>query len=394
MKKIILLHHVSGLGGGTKSLFDVAMMLKETYQVLLAVPNGSREIVEQAEVLGLDIYEIKAPIPSINIYSGRPSYLSRYFWNTLFRFKQVKVLVDELMSLEPDCIFYNTSVIAPIAKFIPEQVINIGIVRETFTKNPLNKIFKAIYENHFAGVAYIAAHEKDYLALSRPHQLVVPDCLDPNDIKRLDAGDVRQKHQLAKERFVGLFMGGTIQIKGLDVLLKAIEQLDDDSLFFVAGKVDQSLLSWSHLLKHAYQLSYVQFLLSVKKRLHKLMVADKVRLTGFTQGIAEYMTMANVIVFPSTAAHQPRPAIEAGHFSKPVILSDYEATQEYFQDGYNALTFEPKNASDLARKLTLLKNDVALQARLGANNYRASEEWHHYSKTQDELNQFFEAILK
>lgn len=394
MKKIILLHHVSSLGGGTKSLFDVALMLKGKYDVIIAIPKGSDEIVQLADSYGISCYEILTPIPSLNIYSGHPSYLSRYFWNTLIRFRNNKLLVEELMVLKPDCIFYNTSVTALIAKDVPKTVVNIGIVRETFTTNPLNRLFKSVYNKYFSGVAYIASHEKNYLNLSVSKQIVVPDCLEPSEIIEQDRMQVREQYHLTDEHFVGLFMGGTTQIKGLDVLLKAIELLNDNSVFFVSGKVDYSILTLSHILKHFYQFKYIRFLISVKRRLPKLIKEGKVKLTGFTKDIAPFMSMCDVLIFPSTAAHQPRPAIEAGNFGKPVLISDFEATREYFQDGYNALTFVPRDAKSLADKLRYLKNNSDIANKLGENNRKASQEWHNFDDTQEALIQFFDDILE
>ena len=389
-KTVLILHHVSTMGGGTKSLIDIAIMLKNKYRVILCVPSGSKEICNIAEKHNIEIYETKTPIPSLNLYSGMPGYFNRYFWTRLFRFRKNKELISEFLKFEPDAVIFNTSVTALIAKDLPLRVKKVCIVRETFICSPLNRIIKRNFEERFDGIAYIAQHEMDYINVKKPLQTVIPDCLEPDTISVYDKHTLRRHYGIPDDCFCSLFMGGISKIKGLDVLLKAAEKLGDNYKFIIAGEINDAVLTNKFLFSHFRN---ILFRITVKKHLEKMEESGKIIRIGYVTDISPYMSICDTVVFPSTAAHQPRPCIEAGNYERSCVISDYDATKEYFIDGYNALTFKPGDSQDLADKLKYLASNPKQNAELAFNNKKMSQEKHNFTITQKKLYSFFERIL-
>ena len=389
-KTVLILHHVSTMGGGTKSLIDIAIMLKNKYRVILCVPSGSKEICDIAEKHDIEIYETKTPIPSLNLYSGMPGYFNRYFWTRLFRFRKNKELISEFLKFEPDAVIFNTSVTALIAKDLPLRVKKVCIVRETFICSPLNRIIKRNFEERFDGIAYIAQHEMDYINVKKPLQTVIPDCLEPDTISVYDKHTLRRHYGIPDDCFCSLFMGGINKIKGLDVLLKAAEKLGDNYKFIIAGEINDAVLTNKFLFSHFRN---ILFRITVKKHLEKMEESGKIIRIGYVTDISPYMSICDTVVFPSTAAHQPRPCIEAGNYERSCVISDYDATKEYFIDGYNALTFKPGDSQDLADKLKYLASNPKQNAELAFNNKKMSQEKHNFTITQKKLYSFFERIL-
>ena len=324
MKTILIIHHVSELGGGTNSLFDIALMLQKDYRPIICVPANSHEIRQKSEQYGIKVYETKTPIPSLNVYSGMPGYFNRYFISRLLRFRNNKQLVAELLTLQPDAICFNTSVTALIALDIPNYIKKICIVRETFIPSPFNNIIRKNLAKRFAGIGYIAEHEMRFLNINGPNQEVIPDSFIPKVYENLDKVALRDKYNIPIDAFCVLFMGGLVPIKGLDVMLKAAEQLDSSIVTIIAGKIDKRVFTNRFILSHCYNIAYVRFILSVRKRLKRLSVAGKVIQTGYVSDIAPYMVMCDTVVFPSTAAHQPRPCIEAGFFKRSCIHRSFD----------------------------------------------------------------------
>ena len=121
--------------------------------------------------------------------------------------------------------------------------------------------------------------------------------------------------------------------------------------------------------------------------------SGKIIRIGYVTDISPYMSICDTVVFPSTAAHQPRPCIEAGNYERSCVISDYDATKEYFIDGYNALTFKPGDSQDLADKLKYLASNPKQNAELAFNNKKMSQEKHNFTITQKKLYSFFERIL-
>lgn len=394
MKTVLIIHHVSTLGGGTNSLIDIALMLKKHYRTIICVPSGSYDIQRLAERYEIEVYETKTPIPSFNLYSGMPGYFDRYFWSRLFRFRKSKQLVAELLQFKPDAVFFNTSVTALIAKDIPDNIKKVCIVRETFIKSPFNNIIKRNFEKRFDGIAYIAEHEKSYINVNVPEQVVIPDCLNPKDYVELSKNEERLKIGIPENAFCSLFMGGMVKIKGLDVMLKALDYLDDNFITIIAGEIDKSVFGRKYIITHLHHISYLMFILRVRGRLNRLSKKGKIIETGYVNNIATYMAICDTVVFPSTVAHQPRPCIEAGNYTKSCVISDFDATKEYFIDGYNSLTFRPGNAYDLASKLKYLAENPKLNAELSLNNKKMSQEKHDFIAIQNRLYEFFETILE
>ena len=132
--------------------------------------------------------------------------------------------------------------------------------------------------------------------------------------------------------------------------------------------------------------------LKIKYYLNQNAIRRKIEFVGFCQNVSSLFQEADVVIFPSNVPHQLRPGIEAGNFSKPVILSDFPATREYFKNGYNALTFTPHNAKKLAESIQKLYENSELREQLGRNNREATLRLHHKISIQNKLINFLEEV--
>ena len=388
-----MLHHVAEQGGGTKSLIDIALMLKDEYEVLLCLPSGSRDTIELASKYGVESHEMSASIPMIGVFSGGPSLLSKNFIKGIARYRHIDSLIAELMQFNPDVIILNSLVTSIIARRIPKSVKTVCFIRETIVHSPLMSFIRETFENYIDGVAYIAEHEKRLLDIKKPNQVVLPDILEPSSIVTMHKNDARKQANLDNEKYYALYMGGTASIKGFDTVLSSIKHLDKDTCVIVLGVINERLFTVKNILFHIYNVKYVSYLIRVKMLLKSYKEDSRLLLVGYQKNISALMCASDVVIFPSSKAHQPRPCIEAGFYKKPVVISDFEATKEYFVDGYNALAFKPRNGHDLAKKIAKLKNDNDLAKRIGSNNYIMSQKEHNYSDVQKATKDFIESIL-
>lgn len=394
MKTVCVLHHVSALGGGTKSFIDVLNMLKTKYNVIACVPKGSRDIIEILITCGIEYRELENPIPVLSYYSGGPLILSRTFISPLLRLINEKKLVNEILNINPDAIIFNSIVSTLIARNIPDKIIKIAFVRETFKNGFGTKIFKNILEKHFKGVCFIADHERKYIQLKKPVTEIIPDCLSPNEIFVTSTKESRKKLSIPNDKFVILYLGGSSYIKGADVILKAMSKLSDEYLLIFAGYFDERDLSIKNLAKHFYSLKYLLHHIKLRKAYMRVKAKNVVRNVGFCSDISGYMNACDVVVFPSNKAHQPRPAIEAGEYKKPVIISNFSATEEYFIDGYNALTFDPHSHKDLAKKILDFRNNPKKKFEYGLNNNEMTRRKHSYYETEKKLKSFIDRCFE
>lgn len=393
-KHVILLHHTSAQGGGTKSLIDIAIMLKDEYKVTVCIPSGSKETIELANRYLIDCYEIKTRIPTLNVFSGSAGVFSGSFVKGILGFLYIDSCVNELLSLNPDVVILNSLVTSIIARRIPKNIKVICFIRETFEKSIFDKYIKNTFEHYIDGVAYIAEHEKNYLQIKLPKQVVIPDTLEPSSIRILDQNEAIKSLGLRENNYHILFMGGGSRLKGFDIVLESVKYLSCDFRVLIVGNINYELYSISNMLKHFYNFKYLTYLIRTRRLLKTLNNDCRLVLMGYQTDISKLMSACDVVVFPSLKPHQPRPCIEAGMYHKPVVLSDFEATKEYFINKYNALTFEPCSGKDLAKKLYMLKSDSDIRKMIGENNYLMSSKMHNYDEIQKKTNSFINEVIR
>lgn len=390
---IVLLHHVSDQGGGTKSLIDIAVMLKDKYKVTICLPKGSGETIGIAKKFDITCYEMLSKIPALNVFSGGPAFFSKSFITGLIKFKHIEALSNELMKLEPQILIFNSIVTSLIARKIPDTVRKICFIRETLVPSVFNRLLKGTFENYIDGVAYIAEHEKRVFNLKKPIQVVIPDTLDPSSIECFSQEEAVSFFAFDSSKFYILYMGGSARLKGFDTMLDTMSHLNDNYCAIIVGNIQYKFFTWKNILLHIYNIRYALFLVRCKRLLKKLREDSRVKFLGYQKEISKIMCASDVIVFPSSKPHQPRPCIEAGMYSKPVILSDFEATSEFFVDGYNALVFKPKNGKDMADKIEMLNNNIELRKQIGENNYEMSYKKHNFVTIQEETLEFINKIV-
>ena len=193
-----------------------------------------------------------------------------------------------------------------------------------------------------------------------------------------------------KSNFTVLFMGGDARIKGLDVLLRSIEHSQcPDVRYMVCGHIGRFEATWKNRVLHPGEMRRL-------KRIQTLIQTyrEKIDLCGFVANTAQRIVDSDVVVFPSTVPHQARPALEAGEFSRPVILSDFPQTAAFMKHEYNCLTFRPNDPKALARAIDRLAGDPLLAQALGEKNHQVNVEYHDFSHERERFMQFISQVLE
>jgi len=133
-----------------------------------------------------------------------------------------------------------------------------------------------------------------------------------------------------------LFVGRLTTEKNIDVVLRAVAQLDPalHVTFDIVGGGDQR--------KHLEQLT------------HQLGIEDRVTFHGHTseEQLRDLYSRASVFAIASTAELQSIATMEAMASGLPVVAADAVALPHLVHDGENGYLFEPGNADELAARLT------------------------------------------
>ncbi|MEX1080295.1 MAG: glycosyltransferase [Homoserinimonas sp.] len=135
-----------------------------------------------------------------------------------------------------------------------------------------------------------------------------------------------------------VFVGRVTGEKHIDVLLKAVANLDRDldATLDIVGGGDQ--------LKDLQQLAI------------DLGIRDRVSFTGYVtdEELRAILARATVFAMPSIAELQSIATMEAMASALPIVAANAMALPHLVHDGVNGYLFEPGNAGDLAEKLTEL----------------------------------------
>ncbi|MFY9609534.1 MAG: glycosyltransferase family 4 protein [Blastocatellia bacterium] len=149
-----------------------------------------------------------------------------------------------------------------------------------------------------------------------------------------------------------LFIGRLTEIKGLDVLLKAMRGLEHLELL-VAG--DGPLRC---------ELETMARQLAVKaKFLGRVSAAERDELFVCTDAVV----IPSRVLPDSRTEGMPLVCLEALTAGRPVIAARAGGLAELIDDGENGLLFDPGDDSMLTSKLKLVLNDSALRKRISAN---------------------------
>ena len=118
---------------------------------------------------------------------------------------------------------------------------------------------------------------------------------------------------------------------------------------------------------------------------------DCIKIVGVQKNIADWISAADILVFPTTIVHQARPIYEAGSLHRTIIVPDYENYRDNLIDGYNGITYLKKNYNDLAIKIVYAYENQDSLEEMGDNNFKMTCDTHIQSKVKILLEQ---ALLK
>ncbi len=164
------------------------------------------------------------------------------------------------------------------------------------------------------------------------------------------------------------FVGRMIRTKGVDVLIAAMDHLNDcDPPVKLAlyGQTDP-----------ANPGCYTQ------ERLEEWNRRDDVAWHGFSVDIARIWKQADICVVPTVSREgMPRAMLEAASCQRPLIVTDVPGCRHFVRDGVEGLVVTPGNAAALAAAIARLAGDRDLRKKMG----RAARQRVRQAYTEDHI---------
>lgn len=219
---------------------------------------------------------------------------------------------------------------------------------------------------------------------------VLPPGVDCSHFYPIPSDEAKQAVDLPPDSKIILFVGRIEPLKGIDTLLKAIAQMNDDchpticsfTVVIIGGdpnaenSTDESEMTRLIALRH--QLGLDEMVVFLGKR-------DQTTLPY-------YYSAAEILVMPSFYESFGMVALESMACGTPVVASHTGGLAYLIQNGLNGFTVTGGDVRGLAKKLNqlLFNSDLRLQMGKDAAAYAKSYAWENIAAS---MNSIYESIL-
>lgn len=365
-KKILYIHHGSGIGGAPLSLLYLIEKLdRNLYDPKVIFLTGS-DVVElflqkkiDVKILELQNYLFIHMEPYwYKIYN--PLRFISALYNQIFVLPNLifQILEDE----KPDLLHLNSLFLFNWS--ITSKRLNIPTilhVRELMANGYLGlrkRFISKLVREHCSKV--IAISENNLAALNLPSGMssVIYNFVDFTYFDK----DTNSTYSFdnTNTSIIVLYMGGQIKYKGFNVLVDSLDLLSSKCKVVFAG-----YYNFNEVLKFKNPLKY----LKIKKMLHH----KNSIFVGISKDIPNLIAKCDIVIFPSTRAHFARPVIEAYAMAKPVVVSDIHGNDEIVIDGKTGFLFKSGSSIDLAKKINYLVSNKQIAHEFGANGFEIAK---------------------
>jgi len=157
---------------------------------------------------------------------------------------------------------------------------------------------------------------------------------------------------ISKEDFTFVFVGRIVADKGINELVIAFNNISLYSKTVKLILVGEQETDLDPLNK-----TTLEFLTKNKQIIE----------VGFQRDIRPYLSISNVLVFPSYREGFPNVVMQAGAMGLPVIASDINGCNEIIIHEQNGILIPKKNTYKIEIALLLLKNNIKLYEKLKLN---------------------------
>lgn len=378
MKKIMIIHHTGSLGGASVSILNTIHSLEKDYEIVIYCPKEPHDFSEYLLDNNINVKIYSTPIASIHYFSGGPRLYSPVFIENILNIKKYKKLWKEVIANEnPDILLVNSKILSWFSIIANElRIKSICYVRET-RKRSLVNFWNNIQRNFldkFSLVIFISRYDEKIEKLKKAKSAFVPNFIDDNQYSiRVDRRVVAEKFKIPTMGFNILFVGGMLRIKGFNVAVKAMKYLKKYNVnLIVAGDSTFQYSKSSDIFSKIYNKLKKSYENNINRIIKIYNLDNIIHRIGTQKNMNEIYELADVLIFPANEPHQSRPAFEAGAKKVPIIMPDFENTNEFVTNGINGLIFKRKSSRDLAKCIERLINDQNLKNKLGKENYKST----------------------
>jgi glycosyltransferase involved in cell wall biosynthesis len=233
----------------------------------------------------------------------------------------------------------------------------------------------------YCSIHTIAISELNAKKLNLPHKCtVVYNYVDEKKFTpNVHSRHFRTKYRIPDSHQIVVMLGGMVEHKGTDILLKAASLVLKDkpeTSFLIAGDQPNNMYSKTKWKRRVRKYLEDMGLLpnihrDTLRLLHTYKLRQHVHFTGMlTHEIPQLISEGNMLVWPAKVSHFSRPIVEAGMMGKPVVASKFESSEELVKDHVTGMLVKAKNAHQLADGMIHLLIFPKNAIEMGTNAYK------------------------
>jgi glycosyltransferase involved in cell wall biosynthesis len=377
--RVLVLHHTGGLNGSLVSLRELLRFVdRDRFEPVVALLRPGEEARRAIEELGVPT--VAAPgIVALNHATA--------FWSDLTRPQTLPPIVETALGwrraraatlrtvreVTPDVVHVNSVVLAPSADALRRaRVPFVWHVRETPVRGHLGlrlRFQRGALVRWPDEVLFLSeTARRAWIADARG--VVVPELVDPARFDpSLDRAAARRALGVPEHAPVVLFVGGMAEIKGILPLLGAIPRVAREvagARFVMPGAAPGAPGPAPALVRAARALG----LRTAGERLEAAFAASGAEPSclrlPFSGDVPGLLAACDLLVFPATEDHFPRPVVEAGFMERPVVASRLPMIAEAVREGETGLLVPPGDPAALADAIVALLRDAARRRTMAA----------------------------
>lgn len=396
MKKILFFHHYnSPVGAGLSFLHILKSINLNKYEVVVYLPPISGSLAQKIEELGITVLFSPSVVPYMHFNGSNMSFLSKRNFKNCCEINRAKKTIKQIILFEnPDCVIVNSLTLFWVGKIAQNlRIKSICFHRETYAKGMFGirtHFIKKQLSKYFDGIAFLSNFDMKQTYNAGGKYIRITDKVDVNSYLSLKKSVCRDKLSLPQNENLILYLGGMSKLKGPHVVVEAMKNITEAKLIFLQYE-PKPIVSLKDRIKY-----FIKVILNknlehkVLKIIEKNNLQSRIIFRPATYQVEEYFVACDIVVFPSTQAHQARPIYEAGIARKPIIITDFTNTSE-FLDSTNGWLFENGNPTSLSKEI----NKVLSVKEISKieENYNRSFEFNNLNTLPLELQTFFDMIF-
>lgn len=370
MKRILFVHHVAAIGGGSYCLLNILKTVDRSQIIPIALIGEEGPLVDEIKKLGIEVFVLKG-ITSV------PYNKSLFRRNSIHKFILIHQTIDKfdefLKAHSVDVVYFNNVMLYPFLKIAKNNSLKTVIhIREHWPENQHKQQLKCLreYVRDYADfVVAINSYSANLVPNLKNPPIVIYDWIDFSDrYEEISFDQVLGEDCSDKKVF--LFTGGFADIKGILEVVESFSQIVSDKnarLLILGNKNTESPIGLIGKIKRLLErLGYKPYQTRVLELVNK---DSRIICVSPTYKIRNIYEKAYCMLSFFRIPHANLALAECIILETPCIAAQTEESVEYSDNGSLACLVpfdDKKEFSKALSNIDSIRNNLKIELNKGA----------------------------